>query len=451
MGKLNRTFVLIGATLALAGLGVLAPVAPASAAVSYVTQWGSPGTGQGEFGGPVDLAATPSGTVYVSDTYNAVVTQTPRIQKFASNGGFISEWGSYGTGDSQFQLPGGIATGPSGDVYVTDFALNRIQRFDSNHNFLGSWGNSGSGEGQFASPWGITTDPQGRVYVVDYGNNRIQKFSPSGGFLDQWGSFGTGDGQFLAPTFIAADSKGHVFVADSGNSRIQKFSTGGKYLDQWASPGPGAGVPDFPLGIATDPKGDVFVVGTNSIQKYSPGGSLLTRWGEFGKGNGQFRNPQGIATDSKGNIYVGDSGNSRVQKFHDPGPPYPDPGTARLKVTKPRGLIVRGGRAGTLVVTVRNTGANSARKVKVCAPRSTRAARSVRQIACAGLGTIAVGNRKRARLRVGVICRQRGAIGLGVRVTASNAGPVRTSATVRITDCRVRPSPRPPLPWEGLG
>lgn len=421
----------------------------ASASVTYVTQWGSSGTGQGEFGGPVDLAVSPSGTVYVSDTFNSLVTQFPRIQKFTQSGGFISEWGSYGTGNSQFQLPGGVATGPSGDVYVTDFALNRIQRFDSNNDFLGAWGTTGSAAGQFASPWGIAADPQGRVYVVDYGNNRVQKFGPTGKFLDQWGSFGSGDGQFLAPTYIAADRFGNVYVADSGNSRIQKFTSGGIYRDQWATPGPGAGPSQFPLGVATDPKGNVYVVGTNTVQKYTPYGAMLTRWGEYGKGDGQFRNPQGIAADSKGNVYVGDSGNSRVQKFRDPGPPYPDPGTARLEIVRPSSLRVRGGRSGRLVVPVRNTGSNALKQVKVCVPPATNTGRKVRKVACVNLGSIATGKRKVARFAIKTRCRTPGTVRLGLRAAASNASPARSKATILVAECR--PRSRPPFPWEGLG
>ena len=42
---------------------------------------------------------------------------------------------------------------------------------------------------------------------------------------------------------------------------------------------------------------------------------FLLEWGEEGTADGQFQYPAGIDTDSLGNVYVGDSGNSRVQKF----------------------------------------------------------------------------------------------------------------------------------------
>ena len=445
MGRFRQKNRLLFLLLVSCALALMIP-APGTASVRYVTQWGSFGGANGEFGGPIGLAAAAAGRVFVSDLYTNPLP-VPRVQRFASDGNWQKTWGTYGVLPGQFTSPGAIATSPSGDVYVGDYSLNRIQRFDSDGKLTGSWGTSGQGEGQFASPWGIATDPNGRVYVVDYGNNRIQKFGPGGNYIGQWGSFGSGKGEFRAPTFIAADSKGHVFVADSGNSRIQKFSADGRYLGQWASPGPGAGVPDFPLGIATDPKGAVFVVGTNSIQKYRPDGSLLTRWGTYGKGEGEFRNPQGITTDSNGNIYVGDSGNNRVQKFHDSGPPYPDPGTARLGFQRVQQVTIRGGRTGVLAVRVRNTGSNPVKRVRICAPRSARASRLLRGVSCARLGTIETGKVKVARLRVAVRCVTARRVGLGLRGTAANARSADSSATIRITDCRRRQS----FPWKGLG
>lgn len=448
MGR-SRGIFLPALALIASVLAFMAAASSVSASVRYVTQWGTLGGGNGQFGGPVALATSPSGKVLASDLFTQGLLQVARVQQFTNTGTWEATFGSYGTLPGQFTWPGAVAVAPNGDFYVGDYALNRIQRFNSNGLLIGGWGSPGSGVGQFASPWGIAIDLQGRVYVVDYGNSRIQKFGPAGNFLDQWGSFGSGNGQFLAPSFIATGPDGNVYVADSGNSRIQKFSAGGQYLDQWASPGPGAGPPDFPLGIAIDPHGDVFVAGTNSIRKYSSGGSLLTRWGEYGKGDGQFRNPQGIATDSNGNVYVGDSGNSRIQKFHDAGPPYPDPGTARLRIRRSGAIAVQGGGSGMLPVRVKNTGSNVVRQVRICAPRNVRARGLIRAVRCHRLGSIEAGRQKITRLRVAARCVSAGRVNLGLRATASNASPAAGATPVRITTCQ-RLS-RPTLPWGGRG
>ena len=41
--------------------------------------------------------------------------------------------------------PKGIATDSSGNVYVADMDNNRIQKFDSNGNFITKWGSHGTG------------------------------------------------------------------------------------------------------------------------------------------------------------------------------------------------------------------------------------------------------------------------------------------------------------------
>ena len=89
--------------------------------------------------------------------------------------------------------------------------------------YLTQWGSSGTGNGQFNQPYGVATDAAGDVYVADAGNNRIQKFTGTGTYITQWGSGGSGDGQFDYPKGVATDAAGNIYVSDTGNNRIQKF------------------------------------------------------------------------------------------------------------------------------------------------------------------------------------------------------------------------------------
>jgi len=106
---------------------------------------------------------------------------------------------------------------------VADSRNDRIQKFTSNGNFLTKWGSFGTGDGQLHFPRGLAVDNSGNVYVADTQNFRIQKFTSNGGFLTKWGSQGTGNGQFNFPYGLAVDNSGNVYVADPGNWRIQKF------------------------------------------------------------------------------------------------------------------------------------------------------------------------------------------------------------------------------------
>ena len=91
--------------------------------------------------------------------------------------------------------------------------------------FVSNWGTQGSGDGQFNSASGITIASDGNVYVSDYNNNRVQKFNEHGVYVVAWGTAGTGDGQFSATLGnVAVAQDGSVYVVDGGISRIQKFS-----------------------------------------------------------------------------------------------------------------------------------------------------------------------------------------------------------------------------------
>jgi len=41
----------------------------------------------------------------------------------------MGEWGSQGTGDGQFEYPAGIAIDQNGDIYVVDAHNERVQKF----------------------------------------------------------------------------------------------------------------------------------------------------------------------------------------------------------------------------------------------------------------------------------------------------------------------------------
>ena len=49
---------------------------------------------------------------------------------FSPSGQLVTEWGSYGGGDIQFGAPGGISEGMNGDVYVLDHRQVSVFRVD---------------------------------------------------------------------------------------------------------------------------------------------------------------------------------------------------------------------------------------------------------------------------------------------------------------------------------
>ena len=89
---------------------------------------------------------------------------------------YHTQLGSGGSGDGEFNYPSGVTVDSSGNVYVADSNNHRIQKFDSDGVFVTKWGSKGSGDGQFQQPSGIAIDSSGNVYVADSDNHRIQKF-----------------------------------------------------------------------------------------------------------------------------------------------------------------------------------------------------------------------------------------------------------------------------------
>ncbi|MBI2953768.1 MAG: DUF11 domain-containing protein [Chloroflexi bacterium] len=273
--------------------------------VSYVDNSASVSAGNMSF----------DGDVYVADYSNS------RIQKFDTDGTFITKWGSYGSGNGQFSWPFRVAVDDNHNVYVVDDGNNRLQKFDATGSFITKWGSQGSSDGQFNWPLGAAVDGDGNVYVVDAGNNRVQKFGPTGSFITKWGSQGNGDGQFNWPHGAALDGDGNVYIADFGNHRVQKFSSTGTFLGKWGSYGSADGQFSGPYGVGADGTGSIYVADyyNNRVQKFDSSGSFLAKWGGYGSADGQFRWPSDVAVDANGNVYVADEDNNRVQKFSSAG------------------------------------------------------------------------------------------------------------------------------------
>jgi len=270
--------------------------------------WGSGGgIEDGKFNFPDGIATGPDGSIYVADERNH------RIQKFSSDGNFITKWGTEGSEDGQLVFPSGIAVDSNGFVYVSD-AHHRIQKFDSDGKFIKKWGHQGSGDGEFYYPMSIAIGQDGSIYVADTYNYRIQRFDSNGNFVTKWGSQGGGEGQFDYPWGIAVGPDGSVYVADDWNDRIQKFDSNGNFITKWGGSGIGDGQFSRPWGIAVSRDGFVYVADFR-IQKFDSSGNFIAKWGGYGIGDGEFYDPAAIALSTDGTVYVADWGNHRIQKM----------------------------------------------------------------------------------------------------------------------------------------
>ncbi|MCI0471118.1 MAG: 6-bladed beta-propeller [Candidatus Aminicenantes bacterium] len=273
----------------------------------FDTKWGSPGSVDKKFKYPYGIAVDRSSTVYVY----VVDRENHRLQKFDTQGKYISKWGAWGYASKQFIFPQGVAVNwDSSDIhlYVADTENERIQKFSSNGQFELMWTNGG----KFQMPNGVAVNNNDFVYVTDKERNRVQKFTKNGDLQVSWGS------EILnAPCGVATDSNKDVYVASSENHRIVKFTSNGTRIYELGGKGTGNGKFDLPWGVATDDYDCVYVTdkGNNRVQKFTSNGSFLTKWGSKGSGNNQFYSPRGIAVDKNFFVYIADSDNHRIMKF----------------------------------------------------------------------------------------------------------------------------------------
>jgi hypothetical protein len=237
---------------------------------------------------------------------------------------FVAAWGSSGTGAGHLSSPWGVATGPSGAVYVAEESNNRISEFTAAGSFVKAWGwgvsdgassfetcttscgqgLSGGGGGEFNTPSGVATDNAGNLYVSDYFNARIEEFSSSGAFIKvfgkgvdqttgadvctaasgdtcQAGSHGGAEGELNAPRGVAVDGSGNVYVADVLNDRVAVFSSSsGAFIKAFGSLGSAAGQLASPAGIASY-GGNVYIAdpGNHRIDEFSSAGAFTKAWG----------------------------------------------------------------------------------------------------------------------------------------------------------------------------
>jgi len=230
-------------------------------------------------------------------------------------------------GDGQFEEIKSITMDNSGNLYVLDPKNFRVQKFDSNGNFLSKFGHkydyNAYGAGGFRDGTSsITVDNSGFIYVME--GKLIKKFDSNGNLIETISDYPhCGSTQ----KDITIDSSGAIYVtghkyksqydyADCVTSVLTKIDPSGNNFD----------ITNLrnPINVALDQDEFVYVSDKDypSINKYDSDGNLLNLiTGRVGDEIGQIRFPYDVELDSVGNIYVLEYDNNRIQIFDPQGNP----------------------------------------------------------------------------------------------------------------------------------
>jgi 6-bladed beta-propeller len=201
----------------------------------------------GQFRQPTDVTWDPQGDIFISDGY-----VNSRVAKFDKSGDWVKQWGTFGSGQGEFNTPHSIASDDKGNIYVADRGNRRIQVFDSDGAFLREitidvpvppvvhmWmGNPPAPQApstvgapppaqtmQSGAPWAIciTPGPTQYLYSSDAYPGRIYKLTLDGKVLGVLGSMGHQQKQFGWIHELACPGENEVYAAELLNWRVQKL------------------------------------------------------------------------------------------------------------------------------------------------------------------------------------------------------------------------------------
>ncbi len=165
------------------------------------------------FNEPTDVAFDSAGNIYVGQGHTRSV---PKILKFDASGEFITQWGSAGTGPGEFAVAHSLAIDSDDNIYVADRENSRIQLFDVNGRYLSEW-NFGT------LVCAIYFHENGFMYMTTGFDGEIAKVDLEGNLLGSLGRPGSENGQFGEGHFLVVDDNENIFIADVINLRVQLY------------------------------------------------------------------------------------------------------------------------------------------------------------------------------------------------------------------------------------
>lgn len=123
---------------------------------------GMAGAGPGEFNAPNQVRVGPDGNIYVSEGHDADAhaSGNSRIQVFSPKGKYLYQFGSVGSGPGQFNQAHDFDFDSKGRMYIADRNNNRVVIYTVDGKPQGAWK-------QFGRPTAVLIDKSDNIYVAD--------------------------------------------------------------------------------------------------------------------------------------------------------------------------------------------------------------------------------------------------------------------------------------------
>jgi DNA-binding beta-propeller fold protein YncE len=188
--------------------------------------------------GPANVNVDPkNGDIYIADGYG-----NHRVVVFDKTGRYLRQWGSTGTGPGQFGATGGghphcVVFSPEGLLYVCDRPNHRIQVFDKMGNLQRIITESGTPREVTIGSANDLVFPRDKRQTLMFTAGRAEVVWTVDRLTDTilagFGRPGQMAGDFTTLHSMAIDSKGNIYTGETidGGRRVQKFTPQGKMQD----------------------------------------------------------------------------------------------------------------------------------------------------------------------------------------------------------------------------
>ena len=291
-------------------------------------------------------------------------------------------------GETQLEVPVGLAVDKSGNIFISEHYGQRIRRVDPSgtiDTIAGTGEPSYGGDGgpaveaRFSFPSGVAVDHSGNLFIADTGNNRIRRVDAAGTVATvagsgewRWGTEGRAvEVPMERPRSIAVDTSGNLYIVALGASGIRRVDVTGNM--NWVpgssdDKGPeGEHRPSRDRGLAVDHTGNVYIanIDNNYVRRVDNTGLASVFAGNRKPGYGgdggpateaQLNYPLGLAADTDGSVYIADSGNHRIRRVDPSGIITTIAGTGKPGYSGDGGPAVEAQLASPVAVAVDTSG-----------------------------------------------------------------------------------------------